>query len=150
MEKPEFQQIIEQTWKKSGAQPIARHLTPAERAQLAEETALTQLISSQPKTPVSTNFTALVLKEAQRKKTRHSKRSSWFKLPRIAFGFATIAIAAAVSLQYTSQKRASEIATVSSLATMPKMEWLRDYEAINRLNALTPDDRDVLLVLNQP
>lgn len=149
MNRPEFQQILEQAWKRGADLSAAKNLPQAERDRLAEEIALTKLLGERPRTPVSSNFTARVLNEVQRKQKSRRKRSWWVKLPRIALGFASIAVAIGISVQYKSHKRAEEIAAVSSLATMPKMEWLRDYEAIDRLNALTADDHDVLIVLNQ-
>lgn len=149
MNRPEFQKILEQAWKPGSDISRAENLTAQERAALVEELTLTRLLAERPKTPVSTNFTARVLEQAQRKSRSSSSRRWWRKFPRLAIGFGVVAIAAAGILQYRTHTRARDIADVSSLAAMPKIEWLKDFEAIDRLNPVTPDDRDVLLVLNQ-
>jgi len=42
---------------------------------------------------------------------------------------------------------AHELASVSDLAALPPMEWLKDFDTINRLNKVSVADDDLLAVL---
>lgn len=160
MNEIEFQKLMEESWRRKLAPPeeaalktyLATHFDA--RALWEEESGLNQSLAKLPDIPVSTNFTSRVLQAVERD-LAHAARSEggivpWLKLnwlPRVAI-VSLFAYAGFISVQqYSTAKRtemarteiARDVAAVSSAAAFPQ-EWLRDFDAINRLSQPPVDD----------
>ncbi len=164
MHKAEFQKLKEAGWR--------RPLTAAEQGRLREflaahpewreswnqEAALNGLLRRMPTPAVSTNFTARVLQAAQRLPAKPAWRRRlesfpWFSadwIPRAALGLAMVCCALLSFHQYQSLRRAHvarEVASVSRLAGLPSIDWLENFDTIDRLNKVKVADDDLLAVL---
>jgi len=129
---------------------------PNRRADWEAEAALSQLLEGMPDVPVASNFTARVLREAQR--PEHHRSRSWLPrwlgsgriwLPRLAMGSAVAAVVVFSYAQFQAQRGASmvqSISTVAEIAALPGPEILRDFDAIQALEK-TPVADDELLRL---
>jgi hypothetical protein len=131
---------------------------PHARKQWEYEAALTRGLNGLPPAPVSSNFTALVMQAVQRAPARPAWQR-WFDLaswlpagwmPRLAVGAAMVCLSFVTFREYQileRQKMGRDLANVSRLAALPPMEWLQNFDTINRLNRVKVADDDLLLVL---
>jgi anti-sigma factor RsiW len=140
-----------------------RGLTPEERARLSDflarqpdrrtdwqtDEALTRLLTRLPDLPVSSNFAAQVL-QAVDPPPRHSSRWRWlwlgFRRPAVQFAgvalcvgvtFSGLALRQSVGRARMATSVASVVRSVeaaSSLAQLPPVEILQDFEAIHRFS----------------
>jgi anti-sigma factor RsiW len=129
---------------------------PAQRTTAQEELALNQLLRQLADAPLSSNFTARVVQAARRMDGPGARpeRPLWIQLlftrwvPRAAV--AAIALSAGV-LTYQQHQLAERrelaqgLAKISQLATETPVEFLQNFEAIQRLNQ-APHDRDRELI----
>lgn len=158
-----YQHLKELSWR----QP----LTPAQKERLRDylsahaelredwerEAHLNQLLRELLPVPVSSNFTARVLQAAQRvplKKVGWLERtmgsfglvSRW--LPRYVAPALVVSCITLVSIhQYQVQqhkKIAKDLVKVSQVASLPDMEWLKDFETIDRLSRAQVSDGELL------
>jgi hypothetical protein len=159
-----YQNLKEAAWR--------RPLTAVEQARLQEllaahpewreswdqEAALNGLLRRLPGAPVSTNFTARVLQAARHlpPKPVWRRRLEWFSwlpagwMPRAALGGAMVCCALLSFHQYQTLRRAQvarEVVSVSRLAGLPSIDWLENFDTINRLNKVKVADDDLLTVL---
>jgi hypothetical protein len=164
MQNTEYQKLKEASWR--------RPLTAAERAWLREwlaahpqaqetwdeEAALNGLLRRWPSAAVSTNFTARVVQAAQRLPAKPAWRRRlemfpWLPVgwvPRAALAAAMVCSAMLSCHEYESLRRAHEaqaVARVSRLAALPSIDWLENFDMINRLNTVKVADDDLLSVL---
>ncbi len=164
MQQTEFQKLVEASWK--------RPITPSERTQLRdflaahpefqeawdEEAALSGMLRRMPTPAVSSNFTARVLQAATRAELESGWRQrlgaiSWLSnawVPRAALGAAMICSGMLSYHQYQAMHRAEvshEVAITSRLAELPRIDWLENFDTINRLNKVKVADDDLLTVL---
>jgi anti-sigma factor RsiW len=136
---------------------LASH--PDARPDWREDLALTQLLHRLPNAPVSSNFTARVLQEAQRIPVRRSwvegfvsrgwLRAGW--MPRVAV--CALAVCAGMisfkeheSIQQR-EKMARNLANVTRLATLPPVDWMKNFDTINGLSKVKVADEELLSVL---
>jgi anti-sigma factor RsiW len=158
---PDAGRLAELAWR--------RNLTPEQQARLREylathpaargpwelEAALTRALHGLPPAPVSSNFTALVLQAVQRAPARSAWRrrldlASWFPagwLPRAALAATMICLGVGTALEYQTlqrQKMARDIASVGALASLQPVDWMQDFQTIEKLNRVEVAD-DVLL-----
>jgi hypothetical protein len=164
MNDADYQKLRETGWR--------RPLTPAEeerlrgivaaqpslQAQWEEEAALNRLLGRMPAARVSSNFTARVMEAARGAPAppAWSERLAPFRwlsrnwMPRLALGLAMVCCGVLSFREYQAVHRAQmarELASVSDLAALPPMEWLKDFDTINRLNKVSVADDDLLAVL---
>lgn len=126
-----------------------------------EDRALDQCLQRLPDAPISSNFTAQVMAAVERERRAaelHSSRrfrlsNGWGWLSR-RWAHATLGVALTLGVclfsfqQYQSARReemAHSVVTVSSVAGLPPLELLEDFEAIRRLKYV-PQDVDLELV----
>jgi hypothetical protein len=164
MQNAEFQNLKEAGWR--------RPLTSAERARLREflaahpecqeswdqEAALNGLLRRRPSAAVSTNFTARVVQAAQRLPAKPAWRRRLEMWPWLPAGWAPRAALAAAMVccglfsfhEYQALRRAHvarEVASLSRLPGLPSIEWLQNYDTIDRLDKVKVADDELLTVL---
>jgi hypothetical protein len=123
-----------------------------------EDAALNGLLRRLPSAEVSTNFTARVVQAACRVPAKSTWRrrlelfpwlpAGW--VPRAALGVAMICCGMLSFHEYQAMRRAQEaqaVASVSRLAGLPSIDWLENFDTINRLNKVKVADDDLLTVL---
>jgi hypothetical protein len=164
MQDEHYQEIKEAGWRR----PLTRDEQAKLRAFLAahpesrqaadEEAALTRLLERLPAVPVSSNFTARVLQAVQSRPAPASWRD-WFALSqwlpqnpgwRIAMCSMVVGLGL-ISFREGQvahrQQTARELAGVGRIATLPPMEWLKDFDTINNMNKVKVADDDLLAAL---
>lgn len=161
MNDPAFQNLKEVGWR--------RRLTAVEREQLTrliaqrpelqekweQETALGRLLERQPAAVLSSNFTSRVMQAVQRAPIppRQTGWKWWMPsgwLPRTALVLAMAGCGLFSFHEYLTVRRAQvarEVVGASRLASLPPVDWLRDFETINRLNKVKVADDDLLSAL---
>jgi hypothetical protein len=164
MRDEQYQKIKEAGWRRTlnGGEEaalqkfLAAH--PEARQAWAEEAALNRLLQRWPAPPVSSNFTARLLQAVQNAPIRHTWRD-WFApaqwLPegrawRVAM--CSMMVCLGLFSFHESQvihraRMARELAGVSRLAALPRMEWLKDFDTINRISQVKVADDDLLAAL---
>ncbi|MGD0815584.1 MAG: hypothetical protein ABSA83_18480 [Verrucomicrobiota bacterium] len=164
MRDEEYQKIKEAGWRRALTsdeeaalrQFLAAH--PGARQAWNEEAALNRLLQRWPAPVVSSNFTARLLQAVQRAPVRRSWRD-WFApaqwLPegrawRVAM--CSMMIGVGLFSFHESQmmhraRMARERAGVSSVAALPPMEWLKDYDTINGISRVKVADDELLAAL---
>jgi hypothetical protein len=165
MQHAEYQNLKETGWR--------RPLTTAERARLGEllaahpewqasweqEAALSGLLRRLPSAAVSTNFTARVVQAAQRLPAKPAWRRRLEMFPWLPTGWAPRAALAAAMVccglfsfhEYQALRRARmarEVASASRLAALPSIDWLKNFDTIDRMNKVKVADDDLLTVLD--
>ena len=128
---------------------IAAH--PADRVRWQEEAALARVLGKQPAPAASSNFMARVWQgieagERQAERARRPGWRGWLRWPSLAQQFAALALVCALSalvLQSRRQRSPAQVARsveqVATLARVPDLALLKDFEAIRRLNAVSAD-----------
>jgi anti-sigma factor RsiW len=164
MKDTEYQNLIETSWR--------RPLTEAERAKLAklletnpqwqesshEDMALNGLLRGLPRAALSSNFNARVVLAARRAPTKPAWRMRlesfpWLSagwVPRAALGAAMICCGILSFHEYQAMRRVQEaraMASVGALAGLPSIDWLQNFDTINRMNKVKVADDDLLTVL---
>lgn len=137
----------------------------AQRPELEEEIALGDALQALPKPPsVSSNFTALVMREIQRDNITDRSKPwfSWLRWPTLARITATavVALGIALTVQHQREAQRTEVAAQTiangvkivapSISTQPEsvLTVLKDFEAIRRLPA-PPVDENLLAALSE-
>ena len=119
---------------------------------------MTGLLRRLPGADVSTNFTARVVQAAGRLPAKPAWRRRLEMFPWLPAGWVPRAALAAAMVcsgmlsfhEYEALHRAHEaraVASVSRLAALPSMDWLENFDTINRLNKVKVADDDLLTVL---
>jgi anti-sigma factor RsiW len=164
MKNTEYQIIKEASWR--------RPLTAVERARLREwlaahpqtqesweaEAALNGLLRRLPSATVSSNFTARVLLAAQRPPPkpdwlRWLEMFRWLPagwMPRAALALAMVCSGLLSLHEYEALHRTQEahaVVSVSRLAALPPIDWLENFDTINKMNKVDVADDDLLTVL---
>lgn len=163
MNDSEYKQLRETAWRRrltAGEQArleahLAKHSETADDWEL--EYRLGESIRHLPGAPLSSNFTARVLRAVEQERATPTRSAApwglrwWLSLHRgRAVTMALVAIAATLAAyQYTRVSARTElarsVARVSSVATLPSLEVLQDFEAINRLSQVSAGvDLDLL------
>ncbi len=128
------------------------------RAQWEEDVAIIEGVDRLPDIPVSTNFTSQVMQSLARRVDGASEKPSeektirwWARLgfvPRLGVGFALVLAVFGSFLQYKqgdSSKMAESLVLVTESETVPSLEELQHFEAIQML-AQVPVDVDWELI----
>ena len=164
MQHAEYQNLKETGWR--------RPLTGVERARMREllaahpewqesweqEAALSGLLRRLPSAAVSTNFTARVVQAARRLPAKPAWRRRLEILTWLPAGWAPRAALAAAMVccglfsyhEYQAISRvrvAREVAIASRLAGLPPIDWLKNFDTIDRINKVKVADDDLLAVL---
>ncbi len=161
----EYNPLLEAAWR--------RRLTADEEARLAtcwlshpeaqsawdEEMSLNHLLEQLPDVPVSSNFTAQVLQAVDREHRSPPERTRsflWRWLPSVNLTQKATVAALLVGVAVFSWQQhrlsiraelAESVAKVSSVAGLPSLEILQDFDAINRLSQVSQADLDLLAAL---
>ena len=162
MQDAEYQRLKETGWR--------RRLTAAERVRMREllaahpelqesweqEAALNGLLRRMPSAVVSSNFTARVVQAAQRLPAKPTWRRrlemfpwlpvAWF--PRVALAGAMVCCGVFTCHEYELLHRARlahELVRDSVL--VPSVNWLENFDTIDRMNKVKVADDDLLAVL---
>ena len=159
MDNPEYQRLLELAWKRDlspeeGAD-VKKSLAPRWQRELEEEQRFTRCIQRLADVPVSSNFTARVLQAAKRSKP--VARSSWWHrlalpkwVPRLAMAALTVSLGLLSVQQYKSAQHtrmAHDLVSVSELAQLSEVDWLDNFETINRMSQVEAADDDLLMSL---
>ena len=132
---------------------------PDWREKWEEEAGLDRLLDRLGAAPVSSNFTARVMQAVQRAPARGGWRGGLSPLEWITSGWrarwallAAMVCCGLLSFRgYQAGHRAlvaREVARVGRLAALPPIEWLKDFDTINRLNKVSVADDDLLAALH--
>lgn len=126
---------------------LAAH--PADRVRWMEETALSTALRRLPETPVPSNFMARVWQDIEASERREVRAPAgwraWLRWPSLAQQFAlTVVLLAALTIIQGRRARspaqvARSIEQVATFARVPSVEFLKDFEAISRLNQAAAD-----------
>jgi anti-sigma factor RsiW len=126
---------------------LAAH--PADRRRWAEETALADALQRRPEPPVPSNFMARVWQGIEAEERHASRRESgwhtWLRWPSLAqqFALAVMLVAAVMVFQGRRARSPAQVARsleqVGTLASLPNVALLKDFEAIRRLNQTAAD-----------
>jgi hypothetical protein len=158
MNDADYQNLKETAWRRPLSPAEEKRLRdivaakPALQAQWAEEAALNRLLGRLPAARVSSNFTARVVQAARGVPARPvwSERLApfgWLSrnwMPRVALGLAMVCCGFLSFHEYQSVRRAQ---IARELAALPPMEWLKDFDTIDRLNKVSVADTELLAVL---
>jgi hypothetical protein len=159
-----YQKIKEAAWRRglngdeeaALQQFLAAH--PDARQSWEEEAALNRLLQRWPTPPVSSNFTARVM-QAVRNTPARRNWSDWFvlsdwlpegRISRVAMCSLMLCVGLfsfRESQMIYRAKMARDLAGVSRLATLPRMEWLKDFDTINGMNQTKVADDELLAAL---
>jgi|SRR5579872_5791382 len=130
---------------------------PQARTQWETDVALTRCLDRLSPPVVSSNFTARVL--LQVRALPAPRPAPWFLpsrwipsgwVPRLAFGALMACVGMFSMRQYEILHRqhvARDMATVSNLATQVPMDWLRNFDTINKMSKVQVADEGLLNVL---
>jgi hypothetical protein len=164
MQDEQYQRIKEAAWRR----PLTREeeaslqmflsADPAAREAWIEEAALNRLLERLPAPPVSTNFTARLMKSVRSAPVRRDWRD-WFApsqwLPeglagRLAMCSMMLCLGVISFHEYQSIHRARvarALAGVSRVAQLPRIEWLKDFDTINGISQVKVADDELLAAL---
>ena len=133
---------------------------PEIQADWEEEKLVAELLRQLPDAPLPSNFTAQVLlavnrRESSKVSAQRRRWWQWLGASRPAYRPALAGLAICLSFfsyhEYRSVERsklAQSVATVSSVAALPSVEILQDFEAIHGLSHVsTPLDTELLAAL---
>ncbi len=159
-----LQRLRETAWR--------RKLTPAEEAELLRllagdpdaqadwetELALTRAVSRLPELPAATNFTARVMEAVRAEQRAEARRAvglaAWWRRfgwrPRLAVLGGATALVAMVLVQHrlnVQREIVVGVRTLTPAAMVPSVEWLTDFDAIQKLGQVPPTDDELLAAL---
>ncbi len=161
MDNADYEKLREVGWRGSLSAAEGERLRralgsqPELQAHWDEEVALNRLLSRTRSPQVSSNFTARVMQAARTSpvpRADWSERMAPFKwlsrnwLPRVALGFAMVCCGVISFREYQAVHRARMVHELANVGGVP-MEWLKDFDTINRLNKVSVADDDLLAAL---
>lgn len=138
---------------------LAAH--PEARSAWEEEEALSGLLEALPPVPVSSNFTARVLRQLEADEARSGRSAGapawprwvWSVLPRWAWvGVVMLLLVVGVG-QYRRLERgqlARDMTRFPAMAALPGAELWRDYDAIAEMALLSAQNRGVVTLATTP
>ena len=172
MNDSDFQKLLETRWRRElTPEETARlqaHLEQHEavRAQWQSEMDLSQLLDHLPTPPVSSNFTAQVLRSVssdqagQAVSSRQSQWWRWLSRPwlKVAWASGLLLLGSAIWLEHRHQDRenmARDLAKLQSVPSFPSADMLQDFEVIQQFSKValhgnpadTMSDADLLAAL---
>jgi hypothetical protein len=160
----QYQDLKETAWRRAlqrEEEEAVRHFLaahPDEREAWTEDAALNRLLERWPAPPVSSNFTARVLRAAQAAPARR-RWLDWFApsqwLPesmtgRVAFCSMLVCVGALSFHEYQTVHRARvarQMADASRVAALPPIEWLKDFDTINGISRVKVADDELLTAM---
>jgi anti-sigma factor RsiW len=161
---PIYNQLRELSWRRtlSAAEEAELRMWlvthPEAQADWEAETGLNAALGRLPDMPVPSNFTARVLQAVEREAAAELRRSrgnwlTWLRLrwlPKAAF--AAIVVGAGLlsyhQVQAAHRKKLVEsVAAVSAVASLPSLDILKDFDAIQASNPTPAPDEQLLTVL---
>lgn len=126
---------------------LANH--PADRTRWSEEASLSAALRRLPQPAVPSNFMARVwqdIEAADRKTvTAETGWRAWLRWPSLAQQFAVAVLLLAAVMVFQGRRARSpvqvarSIEQVATFARVPSVEFLKDFEAISRLNQASAD-----------
>ncbi|HEY3854819.1 MAG TPA: hypothetical protein VGO67_10535 [Verrucomicrobiae bacterium] len=161
MDNADYQKLKEAGWRgplsAAEEERLRRALAskPDLQAHWDEEVALNRLLSRTPPPRVSSNFTARVMQAARTTPPRHigwSERFAPFQwlsrswMPRLALGLAMVCCGVISFREYQAVHRARMVHELANVGGVP-MEWLKNFDTIDRLNKVSVADDDLLAAL---
>jgi anti-sigma factor RsiW len=163
MREDNYKELQELNWRRrlSAAElaEVRKFLAGQPRAaeEWEREEALSRLLEQLPAAPVSSNFTTRVLATVRNSEAKHATperpvapwifRSWW---ARLAAGVVMVGVGFFSFREYAVSHRtqeAHELVAASRLAALPPMEWLNDFDTIQRLDKVKVADDDLLSML---
>jgi hypothetical protein len=156
--KNEPQPASESLWRRklTDAERVALRARPELAAELELESRLSELLATIPDAPVSSNFTARLMRAVELEDARESRRRmftwNWHALlPRIAVTAAVVLFAGLTFHHYqlTSQRTllAKNVALVAESQPLPSVEALKNFDAIQRMSQPAHADDELLALL---
>jgi hypothetical protein len=156
-----YQELIETSWRRPLTPGEKRELTerqarnPGLRENWLEEEALNRALRGLANAPVSSNFVELVARAAAAGAGRgEGARRSWAGRvwwPRLGYSLAAATMMGLVSLHeyraYARLQMARSVETLTTVAAVPKIEWLESFDAIHALQRAPEVDTELLALL---
>jgi anti-sigma factor RsiW len=159
-----YQKIMETSWRRKlnseEEAALEKFLAAHPEAQKtwAEDAALNRILQRWPVPPLSSNFTARLLLTVQTAPGRRSwihwfAPAEWLPEGRAArLAMCSMMVCVGLFSFHESEvvhraKIARELAGVSRVATLPRMEWLKDFDTIKGISQTKVADDDLLAAL---
>jgi hypothetical protein len=160
MDNADYQKLRETAWRgplSATEEERLRGIVAAKpnlQSQWEEEVALSRLLGRVGAPRVSSNFTARVMESVRKRPAKPTWREGiapfqWLSrnwVPRVALGFAMVCCGVISFREYQALHRARVAHEIASVSGVP-MEWLKDFDTINRLNKVSVADDDLLAAL---
>jgi hypothetical protein len=163
MDDQKFQKLVEQGWRRPLREEELAQVRkiiandPDAQAEWESERALNRCLDRLQNPAVSSNFTAQVLQRARTGVIRPVRPrgwlSKWFSpglIPRLAFGALMVCVGLFSAREYEIAHRARmarDMATMSRLAALPPVEWLKNFDTINKMGRVEVADVELLAAL---
>jgi hypothetical protein len=161
MRENEFTELKQTSWRRrltaSEAAAIRQYLAsqPQATGDWEKDDSLNRLLEQWPSVPVSSNFTARVVAAARRSEPAPVARGAmpwifgrWWA--QLAAGAVMVGVGFLSFQEYQSAHRArqaQELAAAGRLAALAPIEWLNDFDTIQRLDKVKVADDELLSVL---
>jgi anti-sigma factor RsiW len=161
---PIFNRLRELSWRRRLTAPeeaelrawLAAH--PEAQADWEAEAGLNAALSRLPDAQVSGNFTARVLQAVEQEAAAELRGhdAKWLTwpwrrwLPRVAFAVVVVGAGFVSYQEVGAAKRktlAESVAVVSSVSSLPSLDILKDFDAIQAFKPTPPPDEELLMVL---
>jgi anti-sigma factor RsiW len=161
MRENEFNDLKERAWRRrlnpNELEMMRKFLAgrPEAVEEIEREDRLSRLLEQMATVPVSSNFTARILANVRDEKASRPESAntpwvfrSWWV--RFAAGAAMVCAGFVSFQEFATAHRtqeAREVAAASQMAAVPPIEWLNDFDTIDRLDKVKLADDDLLSVL---
>ena len=159
-----YQELMETSWRRaldaSEKRELARifNARPDLQSEWAREEALNFVLRRLPNVPVPHNFVAMVEQSVALETGRAARAGGRFRgkgllrffWPRLGVGLAAAGVGFFCIHEYRAHARlqmARSVAAVSSVAAIPKLEWLENFDAIHELRANPTLDEELYSLL---
>jgi hypothetical protein len=161
MNENRYQELMATSWRRPLKMDERRELEdargqiPGSREDWVEEEALSRALRGLANVPVPSNFVEMVVRAAAAgAKQGGAARRSWAGRvwwPRLGYGLAAATMMGLVSLHeyraYARVQMARSVETLSTVAAVPKIEWLESYDAIHALQRAPQVDTELVALL---
>jgi anti-sigma factor RsiW len=157
-----YQNLKEKSW----AEPLSAEETAELKRYLAvnpqmqqdwdDDAALTAGLSRLPNAPVSSNFTSRVMQAVQHaeqiegRARQSSSRGFWRRgwIPKFALAIGMLCLGTFSFHEYQLAARAkmtAEVTQFAETAPIPQLEWLKDFDTIERMSQVQVADNELLM-----
>jgi hypothetical protein len=159
---PIYQRLRETGWRRKLTEAEAAKLRawlaahPEAAAEHEAESALNRALGHLPDAPMPSNFTTRILQAIEREEQQTAPRPhdrSWLwrvLVPRTVAAMLVLGVGALATLQYRMKQRANigdSLVTIATVPTMPSPQALEDFDVIQKLDAGSAADRELLALL---